>query len=85
MAASKPHVFKNVTPEKYELLIERARGAGIEMQDNSGSASKFGVEIAWHYAPDTQELTLQCMKAPFFMSASEVDSKIESLVGQVLA
>lgn len=85
MAASKPHVFKNVTPEKYQLLIEKARGAGIEMKGNSGSASKFGVEIAWNYAPESQELTLQCMKAPFFMSATEVDSKIQSLVGQTLA
>jgi hypothetical protein len=85
MAPSAPLVFKGVTPDQFARLVEKAKGAGIDISGNTGSASKFGLEIAWNYAPSSQELTLQCLKTPFFMSASDVDTKIHSLVQQSLA
>lgn len=85
MAASAPHVFHGITPERYARLVEKARGAGIEMQGNSGSATKFGVEVEWNYSPETQELTLQCLRTPFFLTAADVDAKIQSLVNEALA
>jgi hypothetical protein len=85
MSASTPHVFKGVTPDKYARLVEKARGAGIDLNGNSGTASKFGIEIAWNYSPEAQELTLQCLKAPFFMSAADVDKRMQALVQESLA
>jgi hypothetical protein len=85
MAPSAPLVFKGVTPDQFARLVEKAKGAGIDISGNTGSASKFGLEIAWNYAPSSQELTLQCLKTPFFMSASDVDTKIHALVQQSLA
>ena len=79
------HVFQGITPDKYALLVEKARAAGIELSGNSGTASKFGVEIAWNYSPESQELTLQCLKAPFIMKKADVDAKIETLVRENLA
>jgi hypothetical protein len=80
MAAGAPQVFKGVTPEQYARLVEKASASGIELNGNNGTASRFGVEIAWNYSPDTQELTLQCLNAPFFMSAADVDARIQKLV-----
>ena len=80
MAAGTPQVFKGVTPEKYAALVEKARATGIELNGNSGTASKFGVEIGWNYVPDAQELTIQCLDTPFFMSTAEVDGRIRKLV-----
>ncbi len=85
MAARAPQVFNNVTPEQYARLVEKARAAGIDLNGNTGTASKYGVEIAWNYSPEAQELSLQTVKAPFFMSASDVDSRIHSLVHSSLA
>lgn len=85
MAESAPQVFNNVTPEQYARLVEKAKASGIELSGNSGTASKYGVEIAYRYAPDAQQLTLQCLKAPFFMKSADVDSKIQTLVTQSLA
>jgi hypothetical protein len=85
MAPSAPQIFNGVTPDQYARLVEKAKGAGIEISGNNGAASKFGVEISWNYAPATQELTLQCLKTPFFMNASDVNAKIHSLVAQSLA
>jgi hypothetical protein len=85
MGNSAPQVFQGVTPEQYARLVEKAKGAGIDLAGPSGTASKFGVEVSWNYAAETQELTLHCLKAPFFMSTSDIDTKIQTLVKQSLA
>lgn len=75
-----PQVFSRITPGRYAELTARAKAAGIDLDGNNGTASKFGVEVAWNYAPETQELTLQCLKTPFFVSTEDVDAKLRSLV-----
>jgi hypothetical protein len=85
MGQSAPQVFKGVTPEQYARLVEKANASGLELTGNSGTASKFGVEVAWTYLPDAQQLTIQCLKAPFFMKTSDIDAKIQTLVTQSLA
>lgn len=85
MEASTPQSYRGITPEQYVKLTEKARGAGIEMEGNHGSATKFGVEVEWRYTPETQELTLQCMKTPFFVKVADVDAKLRELVHQTLA
>lgn len=85
MGTSAPQVFKGVTPDRYGRLVEKARGAGIDLSGNRGTAGKFGVEIAWNYVPAIEELTLQCVKTPFFMSAADVDARIKKLVEESLA
>lgn len=85
MAAGEPQIFNNITPAQFATLSERAKGAGIDMSGNSGSAEKFGVEVAWIYDPEAQQLTLQCLKAPFFLSTADVDGRIRSLVNQAVS
>jgi hypothetical protein len=79
---SAPQTFKDVTPERYEILANRARQAGIPLSGHSGSASMFGIEVCWNYLPEKQELTIQCLRTPFFMRQGEVEAKIRSLVEQ---
>jgi hypothetical protein len=80
VAQCEPQVFSNISPEQYATLVQKARGAGIDMTGNSGTASKFGVEVSWSYLPDKQELTLQCLNTPFFMSADDINSRLQTLV-----
>ena len=80
-----PQVFSGITPEQYTVLTAKAKTAGIDLNGNSGTASKFGVEVAWNYVPEKQELTLQCLRTPFFVSADDVDVKLRALVNQTLA
>jgi hypothetical protein len=44
-----------------------------------------GVEVAWNYSPDAQQLSIQCLKTPFFISAADVNQKIHGLVTETLA
>jgi hypothetical protein len=85
VSQSAPQVFNGVTPEQYARLVEKAEEAGIDLTGPSGTASKFGVEVAWNYAADAHQLTLHCLKTPFFMSTKDVDAKIQTLVKESLA
>ena len=82
MAPSAPQTFHNVSPATFEKLAQKARSAGIPLDGNSGSASKFGVEVEWNYSPEKQELTIQCLRTPFFLKSGDVDAKIRDLVQQ---
>jgi hypothetical protein len=54
----------------------------MEIKGNNGTASEFGVEVAWNYVPETQQLTLRCLKTPFFIGVAEVNAKIRALVNE---
>ena len=84
METSAPQVFAPVTPEQFAKLIAKAQTAGISISGNSGIASELGVEVAWNYEPDKQELSLQCLKAPFFVSSDDVNAKLRALVKETL-
>jgi hypothetical protein len=77
---SEPQVFSGITPEQYASLIQKARAAGIELSGNSGTASKFDVEVAWNYSPEAQKLTIRCLHTPFLVRPAEVQAKLRKLV-----
>jgi hypothetical protein len=79
---SAPQTFKGVTPERYKMLAEKARAAGIPLEGNSGSAALSGIEVSWNYSPEAHELTVLCLRTPFFLKSGEVDAKIRRLVEQ---
>jgi hypothetical protein len=85
MAQTAPQVFSGITPEQYAKLSAKAQAAGIDMRGSSGTASKFGVEMAWNYSAAAQELTVHCLRTPFFVKADDVNAKIQALVKETLA
>jgi hypothetical protein len=85
VAQSAPQVFSGIAPEQYARLIEKAKAAGIDLSGNSGTATKFGVEVSWTYSPDSQQLTLHCLHTPFFVSGETVNAKMHALVNESLA
>lgn len=84
MSSHPPLIFNNISPDQYAKLSEKARAAGIELSGDRGTASKFGVQIAWNYSAETQQLTLQCIKTPVFVSAADVHTRIQKLVQETL-
>jgi hypothetical protein len=85
MVQSAAQVFSGITAEQYASLQQKAEANGISLSGNSGTAAKFGVEVAWNYVPATLELTFQCLRTPFFVKPEEVTAKIEALVKETLA
>lgn len=85
MAIGAPQVFHGITPDAYARLIQKANASGVALGGNSGSASKFGIEVAWNYSAELQQLTLQCLKSSMFFSTQDVDQKLQSLVKEAMA
>lgn len=85
MSENLPLVFSNVTPQHFSALAEKARANGIDIDGNSGSASQFGVEVSWEYAPATGKLTLHCLKTPFFLSLEDVNGRLRRMVESTVA
>ena len=83
--SAQPLVFAPVTASQYAQLVQKAQASGIDLTGNSGTASKFGVEIAYAYDPAAATLTLHCIKSPFFVSVADVHSRLEALVREALA
>lgn len=84
MPESQSQIFDNISPAQFDTLIAKARDAGIDISGESGSATKFGIAIAWNYSPQSRQLTLQCLSTPFFVTPDEVNRKIRALVAQSL-
>lgn len=85
MGKSAPQVLSSSTTEHWTKLIAKAKAAGIDLNGNTGTASKFGVDVAWNYVPGTQELTFQCLSTPFFVKPQDVYAKIQALVKETVA
>jgi len=84
MTQDAPLSFSDFAPEQFATLCAKARAAGIELDGNSGTASKYGVEVRWNYDPTSGQLVLEVLKTPFFIGASDVYDKLQSLVEQSL-
>lgn len=84
MAENKSQIFSGITPAQFAVLVEKVKTAGMEISGNSGRASKMGVEVAWNYSPDTQQLELTCLHAPFFLSVEDVNARLRNAVNQAL-
>lgn len=76
-----PQVF-TINPAQYVALVVKAQAAGIPIVGDSGTASKFGVQVQWHYIDPT--LTIQVMNTPFFISAETVEGKISALIAETV-
>lgn len=78
-------VFSGVTPAQYTKLVQKVSAAGVAISGNSGRASKMGIEVAWNYSADNQQLELTCLHAPFFLGADDVNAKLRTMVNEALA
>jgi hypothetical protein len=85
MAPTPAQGFSGITPAQFAILEQKAGANGLDLRGHSGTASKFGVEVAWNYSPETGELSIQCLSAPFFMSPDAVNAKIKALVEETIA
>ena len=84
MSQTPPQIFSGITPEQYATLMQKAQAAGLALSGNSGTASKFGVEVAWNYSPESRQLTLHCLHTPFFVKLEDVNARIKALVKETV-
>ena len=73
--------YEAVTSIHYvKIVAEADKELGMALSGNSGKASADNVTISWNYDPTAQVLVLQCLKKPWYVLESMVDSKLDALV-----
>jgi hypothetical protein len=72
--------FSNVTTDVWNCLRQKAHGAGIEINANSGQASKLGVTIAWNYDPVAHTLQLQALSHGILFGCTQINNKMHEIV-----
>jgi hypothetical protein len=82
--------FNDITPADFDKLVAAVKSKlGIEISGLQGQASgstPLGeITIQWDYYPDSEALTLQCLKKPLLLGAGYVNIEISALVTDTLA
>lgn len=80
MSSCATQSFSNITLDRFNCLVTKAKAAGINISGYSGSVSQDGITIAWTFEPTANTLSIQCTSAPFFVPCGTVNSKIHDLV-----
>jgi hypothetical protein len=80
MASCATQVFSAITQARFDCLVLKAQGSGINITGNSGVQSKDGITIRWHFDPAGQTLELQCTDSPFFVPCGIINGKIHDIV-----
>ena len=84
MSSCATQVFEGVTPDKWDLLVSKAKALGVEIDSDSGSYSRDGFTGQWDYDRATNELSIQCTDKPFFIACGLVNSKVHEYLDPLL-
>jgi hypothetical protein len=70
-----------ITPAQYQEMIVKSQAAGIPVVGDSGTASKFGIGVSWHYIEPT--LSIQVVSTPFFVKPETIEAQIAEQVAAI--
>ena len=84
--ALQQQVFTGITPDKFISLVAKVgKDTGVAISGNSGEAKSDDEkwEFSWNYVPEIGNLTIQCLKKPFYIPASSVITAITHEVAEL--
>jgi len=85
MSACEMLTYNNVTNDAWNAIKSSvAQQHGINVNDNSGSATLAGFTLQWGYDSTKQVLAVQCTDHPFFVSCTLVQSQITTFIENCL-
>ena len=76
--------FNNITDPVWQCLRAKAAAAGIQVNSNTGSAGKFGVQVAWTYDPAAHTLQLQAVKHGIF-GCNTINNAMHQMISECYA
>jgi hypothetical protein len=84
MAGCDGLTLKGVSRNGWNAIKRAAAAYGISGGD-SGQAATQGFSIAWHYDEGAKTLHVQCVDAPAIIPCSQINARLQSTIGQVVA
>jgi hypothetical protein len=73
--------FRNITPDEWQTLVERAAQNNIPLGGDSGQSTQQGFTFCWEYDVKLSILTIQCLDHPFLVPCSAIRQYIQALIG----
>lgn len=76
--------FRGVSRKGWQAIKQAAAAYGIKGGD-VGQASREGFSISWRYDEHSKSLHIQCVDAPALFPCSQINARLRSELGQVVA
>jgi hypothetical protein len=84
MAGCDGLTLKGVSRNGWNAIKRAASSYGISGGD-TGQAATQGFSVAWHYDEGSKTLRIQCVDAPAMIPCSQINARLQSTLGQVVA
>jgi hypothetical protein len=72
--------FPNITPDKWQALIEKGAQYQFPLGGDSGQSTEKEFTFCWQYDATSSILTIQCLDHPFLTPCSVINKKIQALI-----
>jgi hypothetical protein len=84
MAGCNGLTLKGVSRNGWNAIKRAAATYGISGGD-VGQGSSQGYSVAWSYDEKSKTLRIQCVDAPAIVPCSQINARLQSVLGQVVA
>ena len=68
--------FRGITRTIFARLCKKASKTGIHVVGPTGEAVKDGVKLRWHYDVTSEQLEVQCIRAPFWIDSARINNDL---------
>src|SRR5277367_158855 len=72
--------FRDITPDRWQALIEKGAQNQFSLGGDSGQSTDQEFTFYWNYDATSSILTIQCLDHPFLVSCGEINEKINTLM-----
>lgn len=69
-------LFRGITRAVFTRLRRKATRSGLTVLEPRGEAVRDGVRIHWEYDEAAEKLEVECVRAPFWMDRSAIESRL---------
>ena len=80
MGSCAAQVFSEFKADRFARLMAKAASEGVAIEGPKGTFTHSGATVTWEYDEANQQLTVQCVKAPFLIGCGTINSNIHSLI-----
>jgi hypothetical protein len=76
VSGSSKLTFRGITRTIFTRLCKKASKTGIHVVGPTGEAVKDGVKLRWHYDVTSEQLEVQCIRAPFWIDSARINNDL---------
>ena len=84
MSSDSTLTFAGITRAIFGRLRKKAAQNGIPVSSQAGEGVKDGVTIQWRYDPGAEVLQVECVRAPYWINKTRINSRLSEEIRAAL-